>query len=62
MRTPYCVGCDQSTSGYYRPDAGWSLCSDCYSNWQESQAEAEADEERFLKEAEAKRKTSAEDS
>ena len=45
----FCVGCDESTSGHYRPDAGWSLCSDCYSNWQESQAEAEADEKRQLK-------------
>jgi len=57
MRNPNtsCVGCDESTGGTYRPDANWSLCSSCYSGWQESQAEAEADEERLWKEAEAER-------
>ena len=44
----FCVGCDGSTGGTYRPDANWHLCDSCYSDWQETDAEAEADEKRKL--------------
>ena len=43
----FCVGCDKATCGTYRPDANWSLCDSCYSDWQET--DAEADEKRQLK-------------
>ncbi len=54
MRT-YLECSDCYSNWLNQTDAGWSLCSDCYSK-------AEADEERFWKEAEAKQKTLAEDS
>jgi hypothetical protein len=45
----FCVGCDEATGGTYRPDANWSLCDSCYSDWQETDADADADEKRQLK-------------
>ena len=39
----FCVGCDEATGGTYRPDANWSLCDSCYSDWQESEADAIAE-------------------